>query len=138
MMNFDRYNSANQHTGLINESIKSIQLENERLQILRNQKGNRKFLIFFDNEIRDHKMLLSYYQKSVCQKLVGLDPYTHFDLHYNYARKVLALNDLNVLHHFIDHHLFTNRNSTDTPEEKECDNGQKVELALNKALIEQN
>ena len=136
MMNFDRYNNANQHTELINDSIKSIELESERLEILRSQKVNRNFFIFFDNEMRDHKMLLSYYQKDACHKLDAIDPHLHFDLHYIYARKELTPSDLTVLHHFIDHYLFTNLKVSKPPEEKECNNFQKRIFNISSFLME--
>ena len=120
-MNFDRYNNAIEQTGLQNESLKPIKLETERLRILRSQMGNRKLLIFFDNGIKDHQRLLSYYQMSDCQELAAMDPYLFFDLPYNKLKTILTSNDLAILHNFIDDYLITNLKSSKSPEEKECD-----------------
>ena len=124
MMHFDRYNNRSDNADLIEDSIQSIKLESERLRILANQKGNKKILIFFDNEIRDHKMLLSYFKSNDCDKVTAIDPYLHFDLHYTNARAKLSASDLSVLHDFIDDFLLTNIKSSKSPEEKESDKEQ--------------
>ena len=118
-MNFDRYSNADQDGNLINETKNSTHLENERLRILRSQKADRKLLIFIDNEIQDHGMLLSYYEKNDCSKLVAMDPYLHFDLYYNAVRTSLLEVDLTILHSFIHENLLAKMMSSKSPEDKE-------------------
>ena len=117
MMNFDRYNNARQYKNLINDQIQSIQLEHEKLQILRRQTSHRKLMIFFDNrEIVDHRRLLSYFQRS--QKWTTVDPYLHFDLNYNAVKTTISNDDLTVLHDYINDYL-SNLKSSKSPDEKE-------------------
>ena len=101
MMNFDRYNNKRQHDNPIDDPIQSIQLEHEKLQILRRKLNRGKIMIFFDNNLPDHKMLLSFYQSDHDKKLSSFNPYLHFDLHYHAVKSCFSKDDLTILHNYI-------------------------------------
>ena len=123
-MNFDRYNNARQYTNLINDPIQGIQIDQERLQMLRRQTTQKKIEIYFHNEIPEHKRLVSYYQRSQCQKWITVDPYLQFDLIYNSIATTLSTEDLKVLHDYINDNLSSSFKSSKSPDEKELEHNQ--------------
>ena len=118
-MNFDRYNNKRQHDNSIDDPIQSIQLEHEKLQILRRQFNRGKIIIFFDNNLPDHKMLLSFYQSDQDKKLSLFDPYLHFDLHYHTVKNCFSKDDLTILHNYTIDHFSSKLKSSKSSDEKE-------------------
>ena len=118
-MNFDRYNNSSQHNHLIDDPIQSIQLEHEKLQILRRQFNRGKTIIFFDNNLPDHKTLLSFYKSDHCKKWSSFDPYLHFDLHYNAVKNCLSNDELTILHNYIIDYFSSKLKSSKSSDEKE-------------------
>jgi len=78
-MNFDRYNNANQYDVLIKNPIHSIQFQRAKLKIFEHQTSQNKVIVFLDNKIPDHKELVSYFERSHCQKWSAMEPYLYFD-----------------------------------------------------------
>ena len=112
LVNFDKSEES------INEQMQFIQLEYDRIRILSDH-NSQKVLIFIDGDKTNHSMPISYKQQNIHQKLISIDPYLHFDLHYYTLRDCLSVDDLEALHKYTDNYLLTNLTSTKLPEEKE-------------------
>ena len=58
------------------------------------------------------------YMKKDADKLITLDPYLYFDLHYNYIRDALLVDDLTTLNEYMKEYLIQNLQSSKSLPEK--------------------
>ena len=109
MQNFDRSKIS---------SNESIQLEDGRIRIL-SEKTHKQIFYYIDSTSQHHKTPIVYMQKDTSHKLVDIDPYLHFDLHFNYIKTSLLADDNVVLYQFMNEYLLKNLKSSKSYKEKE-------------------